>query len=87
MTERVEKLVDYRLRQASETLAAANELLQGEHLRDAVNRAYYAMFYEFIEIDKAQAEEVVANATSFLAEVRAVIPTLIHGRRPDEGGR
>jgi hypothetical protein len=38
-------LVEYRLAQASETLDAAMELLRSAHLRDAVNRGYYSMFY------------------------------------------
>jgi uncharacterized protein (UPF0332 family) len=39
------KLIAYRLDQAAETLDAARELSAAGHYRDAVNRAYYAMFY------------------------------------------
>lgn len=45
MTEDVRKLVAYRLDQAAETLDAARELTAAGHYRDAMNRAYYAMFY------------------------------------------
>ena len=45
MTEDVRRLVEYRFRQARETLEAGRELLAGKHYRDTINRAYYAMFY------------------------------------------
>ena len=45
MTEDDRKLVEYRLRQAEETLGVARELHSNKHYRDAVNRAYYSMFY------------------------------------------
>ena len=45
MTDDIVKLVEYRLKQADETLIAAKELSSKGHYRDAVNRAYYAMFY------------------------------------------
>ena len=45
MNEDARKLIAYRLEQAGETLDAARQLSDGGHYRDAVNRAYYAMFY------------------------------------------
>ena len=45
MTRDIVLLVDRRLGQAAETLQAAGELLTSGHLRDAINRGYYAMFY------------------------------------------
>lgn len=45
MNEDIRRLVAYRLDQAAETLDAARELCTTGHYRDAVNRAYYAMFY------------------------------------------
>jgi uncharacterized protein (UPF0332 family) len=45
MDEDIRKLIAYRLDQAQETLNAARELATGGYERDAVNRAYYAMFY------------------------------------------
>jgi uncharacterized protein (UPF0332 family) len=45
MNEDTRKLVTYRLEQAEETLRAARDLSVAGHYRDAVNRAYYAMFY------------------------------------------
>lgn len=45
MTNDIRKLIAYRLDQAAETLDAARELVAAGHYRDAVNRAYYAMFY------------------------------------------
>lgn len=45
MNEDARKLIAYRLEQAGETLDAARHLSAAGHYRDAVNRAYYAMFY------------------------------------------
>lgn len=45
MNDDLRKLIAYRLDQAAETLDAARELSAAGHYRDAVNRAYYAMFY------------------------------------------
>ncbi|OHB78224.1 MAG: hypothetical protein A2Z25_00015 [Planctomycetes bacterium RBG_16_55_9] len=45
MNEDLRKLIAYRLDQAAETLDAARQLFTAGHHRDAVNRAYYAMFY------------------------------------------
>jgi uncharacterized protein (UPF0332 family) len=45
MSEDTRRLIAYRLDQAQETLNAARELAAAGHERDAVNRAYYAMFY------------------------------------------
>jgi uncharacterized protein (UPF0332 family) len=45
VTDDLRKLIAYRLEQATETLDAARELSGAGHYRDAVNRAYYAMFY------------------------------------------
>jgi len=41
----LEALIRYRMEQATEAAESAQLLLQNNHLRDAVNRAYYAMFY------------------------------------------
>lgn len=45
MNDDIRRLIVYRLEQAAETLDAARELSTAGHYRDAVNRAYYAMFY------------------------------------------
>ncbi len=45
MNEDTRKLIAYRLDQAAETLEVARQLSAASHYRDAVNRAYYAMFY------------------------------------------
>ncbi len=45
MTENLNKLIEYRLNQAKETLVVAEELYGNSHYLDAVNRGYYAMFY------------------------------------------
>jgi len=39
-------LIKYRREKAAETLEVARILLQGKHLFSAVNRIYYALFYE-----------------------------------------
>lgn len=45
MNDDLQKLITYRLDQAAETLEAAQQLFAAGHHRDAVNRAYYVMFY------------------------------------------
>jgi len=46
-----EELIQYRLRQAKESLAEAELLLgSGKSFRGAVNRAYYAMFYSTLAL-------------------------------------
>ena len=45
MKDDIIKLVEYRLSQSEDTLSAAHELFKKGHYRDAINRAYYAMFY------------------------------------------
>ena len=45
ISEELRELIRYRLEQADESLASARMLYESHHLRDAVNRAYYAMFY------------------------------------------
>jgi uncharacterized protein (UPF0332 family) len=51
MSESPQKdLVDYRLRQAYETIQEADALLSQSFLRGAINRAYYAMFYAVLAL-------------------------------------
>ena len=38
-------LCDYRMASAQETLQVAQECLNGNHYKDAINRSYYAAFY------------------------------------------
>lgn len=45
MSEEVQALVSYRLVQAEQALAAARSEQEAGRFRDAINRAYYAMFY------------------------------------------
>jgi len=45
ITENIQALVKYRLEQADEALKAAGVLLEKGLDRQAINRAYYAMFY------------------------------------------
>jgi uncharacterized protein (UPF0332 family) len=45
ITENIQALVKYRLEQADEALEAAGVLLEKGLDRQAINRAYYAMFY------------------------------------------
>jgi len=52
VTDDVEQLVAYRLGQARETLEAGRALLDAKHYRDAINRAYYAMFYAALHTPK-----------------------------------
>ena len=127
MTENLNKLIEYRFKQARETLTVSEELLQSCHYRDAVNRGYYAMFYcglgllvaknlgsskhsgvlslfsrhfvktgqisieagrhlrevfelrqncdyrEFVDIKKSQAEEIIENAQTFIAEAQRAL--------------
>ena len=50
ITENIKALVEYRLDQADESLAAAQILLEKMMLRTAVNRSYYAMFYAVLSL-------------------------------------
>jgi uncharacterized protein (UPF0332 family) len=50
VTDDLRKLIAYRLDQATETLDAARELSGAGHYRDAVNRAYYTMFYSALAL-------------------------------------
>lgn len=43
--DQIEKLIQYRLEQARESITEAKTLLDTNLLRGAINRAYYAMFY------------------------------------------
>jgi uncharacterized protein (UPF0332 family) len=45
VTDEAAYLISRRFEQATETLDAAMQLLHSGHLRDAINRAYYSMFY------------------------------------------
>jgi uncharacterized protein (UPF0332 family) len=48
--EKIAALVEYRLEQANEALAAAAVNLANALERSAVNRAYYAMFYAVLAL-------------------------------------
>ena len=48
--ENIVVLVQYRLEQADDALRAGHVLLDQELLRDAVNRAYYGMFYAVLAL-------------------------------------
>ena len=45
-------LINYRREKAAETLAVARDSFNGKHLFSAVNRIYYALFYEISAILK-----------------------------------
>jgi len=49
-SESRQRLVQYRLGEAADALAAARTLLQARLHRDSVNRAYYAMFYAVLAL-------------------------------------
>ena len=55
--EKIAALVDYRLEQATEALAAAELNLSNSLERSAVNRAYYAMFYAVLALLASRATE------------------------------
>ena len=50
ITENIQALVKYRLEQADEALEAARVLLEKGLERQAINRAYYAMFYAVLAL-------------------------------------
>jgi uncharacterized protein (UPF0332 family) len=50
ITNNIRSLVTYRLEQADESLAAARVLLEKGLSRQAINRAYYAMFYAVLAL-------------------------------------
>lgn len=45
LDDRKNDLCEYRLKAAKETLEVAEECYNGNHLKDAINRSYYASFY------------------------------------------
>ena len=49
-TDEIQALVQYRLEQADESLAAARLLAEAKLLRQVVGRAYYAMFYAVLAL-------------------------------------
>lgn len=62
--ERIQALVDYRLEQATEALAAAALNLSGNLKRSAVNRAYYAMFYAVLALLAARQTETSRHSAA-----------------------
>lgn len=48
--EKIRTLVAYRMEQAHDALAAARTLIEADLPRDAVNRAYYAIFYSVLAL-------------------------------------
>jgi uncharacterized protein (UPF0332 family) len=56
-SEKVRALVQYRLEQAGEALAAAEVNLANTLVRSAVNRAYYAMFYAVLALLASRGSE------------------------------
>lgn len=48
--EKIRALVDYRMEQAADALQAARTLIDAELERDAVSRAYYAIFYSVLAL-------------------------------------
>ena len=57
MTENIQALVKYRLEQAEESVQAARVLPEKGHVRSAVNRCYYAMFYCVLALLATQQKE------------------------------
>ena len=50
MTNEKQTIIEYRLREARETLEDAEMLLENDRLRSAANRIYYGMFYAAIAL-------------------------------------
>lgn len=48
--EQRDALIRLRLEQAHETYSAAQMLFEREHLRSALNRLYYSMFYAVLAL-------------------------------------
>jgi len=57
ITENIQALVKYRLEQADEALEAAGVLLEKGLDRQAINRAYYAMFYGVLALLATRKQE------------------------------
>ena len=57
ISENVKALVQYRLEQANESIAAASLLFQQGILRRSVNSAYYAMFYAVMALLSIEKKE------------------------------
>ena len=62
MSPNLAELMQYRVEQAGEALAAAQILLRAGSLRASVNRSYYAMFYAILALLAAQKEETAKHS-------------------------
>lgn len=66
MTDKKKELSNYRLAQAKETLVVSKECYGGQHYKDSINRAYYAVFYAIKavlalgEVDFKRHKDVIA---------------------------
>jgi uncharacterized protein (UPF0332 family) len=62
MSQNLAALMQYRMEQAAEALAAARILLREGSLRASVNRAYYAMFYAILALLASRKEETAKHS-------------------------
>lgn len=67
-------LVEYRLEQAHDTLEAGRALVTGGHLRDAVNRGYYAMFYAGLALLASRMHGVFVPLRNLRPRVGCALP-------------
>jgi uncharacterized protein (UPF0332 family) len=49
----ISKLIEYRIKQAEETISDVQLLIENNRLRSAVNRIYYGMFYSLLALGLA----------------------------------
>ncbi len=57
-----ENLINYRLKQADETILDVQLLIENNRLRSAVNRIYYGMFYTLLALGLANQFETSKHA-------------------------
>jgi uncharacterized protein len=62
MSPNLAALMQYRMEQAGEALAAARILLREGSLRASVNRSYYAMFYAILALLTSRKEETAKHS-------------------------
>ena len=84
MSSRGPEYIQFRLREAGESLQEAELLLQNGHLRTAVSRVYYACFYaaEALLLTEGQHSKKHSGVRSLLER-----HWIVSGRLPREMGR
>ena len=82
--ERIRALVNYRVQQARDALLASQVLIDAHLFRDAINRAYYAIFYSVLALLVTRRLGTSKHSGALALFNREFIKT---GKLPNEMGR